>query len=176
MVDTMRKHIANLASWAGQPIPLVCVSALTLAGCYVAERSFLHMPFISAIFFLLAAMVFIVTRRSAISIYLASGVMLSTTAASVLKYRMKGFDLHIYDFFFTGADLEAIRFLWSAYGQFLVPFAGIVITGSLLLVVLFRYEPPSSSSLRMRLFMLGLTVAALPLTYPLDRSLSLIHI
>jgi hypothetical protein len=96
------------------------------------------------------------------------GSALFICAVSTIKFRMKGFDLHVYDLFFTGSDGAAFRFLLEEYAYLIVP----VVVAALLAIVFVTTVAVVETRLpiRRRWGVLALLagILVLPVSYPLD--------
>lgn len=150
-----------------------CVGAcvvLTLGILHLFENQARHLPFIALCLAVIALFLYAVTARSAFSIYAASAFVLLVCGISTLKYRMKGFDLHVYDLVYTTGDFEVLGFLVEEYGYLIAPVALLAVVGTVALVWLFWHEQQRRAKPAYVLSGFLVAVAALPTAYPLDSS------
>ncbi|HTV68361.1 MAG TPA: sulfatase-like hydrolase/transferase [Rhizobiaceae bacterium] len=143
----------------------------TLAGglfVYGAENQVLSLPFGLAIAATLFAAIFIVSARLAFSVYAAWGVVVLITVVSAIKYRMKGFSLHFYDFVFFANDTEVHRFLLSSYLYLILPVIGALLLAIALAVAFYRSSPRSDWPAHLRTLPLVIGVVLLPATFPAE--------
>ena len=125
------------------------------------------MPFIMLCVTGMAAALFLASRRLKFSIYAALTMATLIGIGSTLKYRTKGFDLHVYDVVFTGADPKAFAFLLSEFTIYVVPFAVLLLLALAGLSVLFVRDRTSAFTLPRRIGLLAVTSTLIPLSYPL---------
>jgi len=149
------------------PIAVVVATLLCMALLYRLEQQAGHMPFVMLCVAGIAAVLFLASRRWKFSIYAALTFVTLIAIASTLKYRTKGFDLHIYDVVFTGADPKAFAFLLNEFTLYVVPFAGLLLCGLAGLSVIFSRDRTSAVSTPRRIGLLVFTFAAIPISYPL---------
>jgi hypothetical protein len=164
----MRTPFRRILALVTHPATVTLALAACVAGLYVLERQAAHMPYVVSVLFVIAGLVFLVSARPAFSLYCAMGVMSLTSLMSVAKYRAKGFDLHVYDFVFTGTDREAIRFLFAEFGHLIIPLVAVLVAAIAGLGLIAWYEKPSRLRLPMRLAIPGVFAAVLPLAYPVQ--------
>ncbi|MGE0500870.1 MAG: sulfatase-like hydrolase/transferase [Rhizobiaceae bacterium] len=146
---------------------LVAVFAGCLAMLYVVEQQLANMPFVGACVLALALVLFVVSRRPAFSLYGAMALTLVLTAMSVVKYRLKGFDLHVFDLFFTGSDSSALTFLVEEYWHLAVPLiAGAVLAAAIVSWIGWN-ETPSGPRRIASLAAAPLLTAGIAAAYPL---------
>lgn len=161
---TLFKKTINLAL---HPMAVIVATLLCTGFLYLVERQAGHMPFVMLCVTAIVAILFLMSRRLVFSIYAALVLATLISIASTLKYRTKGFDLHIYDIIFTGADVKAAAFLLDAFAIYVVPFAGLLLCGLLALSIIFLRDRHSAITAPWRIGFLALTFALLPMSYPL---------
>ena len=149
------------------PIAVIAATLLCAALLYRLEQQASHMPFVMLCVTAIAALLFLVSSRLKFSIYAALTFTTLIAIASALKYRSKGFDLHIYDVVFTGADPRALNFLLNEFTLYVVPFAGLLLVGLAGLSILFARDRTSAITIPRRIGLLALTAALIPISYPL---------
>ncbi len=161
---TLREKTINFAlkPAAVSAAVLLCVSIL-----YLVERKASHMPFVILCVATTAAVIFLVSRRLKFSVYAALAFTTLIAVASTLKYRTKGFDLHIYDVVFTGSDPEAFSFLLEEFTIYIVPFAVLLLFGLVVLSMIFLRDRRSRITVVWRSAVLAIPFALLPASYPL---------
>ncbi|WP_394691925.1 sulfatase-like hydrolase/transferase [Hoeflea sp.] len=150
------------------PAAVTAAGLLCTAFLYMTERAVEHMPFVLLSTSGLAALLFLLSRRIYFSIYAALGLTVLLTTASVIKYRSKGFDLHIYDFVFTGTDTSAFTFLFSEFTLLIAPIIAVLLCGILLLGLVFAIDAKSSLPVKWRLGLAAAVMTLIPATYPLQ--------
>lgn len=171
----MRKkpHISivkSLIQLALRPATILVVFGVSLGALYVVEDNWVHMPFIALIIVLIASLAFAITKRIGFSSYFALASVFVVTLISVAKFRSKGFDLHVYDFAFTGTDLEALKFLGAEYTTLVAPVLALLVVGVTVLALVWRNERPTKLPARYYLSVPALSAILLPISYPLDAS------
>lgn len=149
------------------PAAAIAAAALCAVFLYLTERAIEHMPFVLLSVSGLSALLFLLSRRVYFSVYAGLGLTVLLTTASVIKYRSKGFDLHIYDFVFTGTDTSAFNFLLSEFTLLIAPVIAIFLCGLLVLGLLFARDPKSSLNVKWRVALSAAVLALIPATYPL---------
>jgi hypothetical protein len=126
------------------------------------------MPFVLAVMGLIAGILFLLSARRAFSLYGAMAVMTVTSLISVAKYRAKGFDLHVYDFVFTGTDGDALGLLAGEFGDLVVPILAFLALTAGFLALVWRWERPVRLGALFRSATPVCCAAMLPLFYPTD--------
>jgi hypothetical protein len=147
---------------------LAAIMTMTLGLLYSVERAPAHMPFVIAAMLALSGLFFIVGRRPYLALYGAMALTLLIAAASVVKYQLKGFDLHVYDIVFTGSDPAAFAFLLGSYGQVILPILTAAVLAAILLAALARTEAASGIALKRRSTLSAAPFLVLPFVYPLN--------
>lgn len=150
------------------PAAAVMAAVLCALFLYMAERAIAHMPFVLMSTLGLSALLFLFCRRLYFSIYTALGVSVLLTAASVVKYRNKGFDLHIYDIVFTGTDASAFSFLLSEFTVLIVPVVLALLCSLLCLGLMFSQDKKTGLAVKWRLGLAAAVLSLIPATYPLQ--------
>lgn len=152
------------------PFALVGVTLLGIAAAYNAENAFLTTPFAVSIAAVLAALLFLLSRRLAFSIYVAWMIICIETIVSAIKYKMRGFSFHFYDAVFVATDKEIYSFLFGSYLYLILPvliaFALCIAFG----VALFRMDSRSPRSMSSRFAVFGTAIVLMPLTFPAEAS------
>lgn len=128
-----------------------------------------YMPYVFASTLCISAVVYLMSRRPVFSLYFGGFVILMITAASIVKYKLKGLGLHVYDLVFTGADLSAVTFLVSSYTSIFIGALGVLVVAALFLVMLYRAEAPLGLRLRSRLALVAAGVVLPVALYPPKR-------
>jgi len=146
----------------------IAATLLCAALLYLLEGAISHMPFVMLCVLAIATMLFLLSRRLYFSIYAALTVTTLLSIASVLKYRTKGFDLHIYDVVFTGTDPKAFAFLLDGFKIYILPFAALLIASIAVLAFVFIQDRKLSITTLKRSGLVAATVALLPVSYPLQ--------
>lgn len=158
---------ANVANLIVNPIAAFAAIVLCAAFLYLLEGAPSHMPFVMLAILGIATVLFFISRRIYFSIYTALVMTTLISIASVLKYRTKGFDLHIYDIVFTGTDPQAFAFLLDGFKIYILPFAGLLLASSAMLSFIFIRDRKSAVTAPWRIGLIALTFVAIPASYPL---------
>ena len=72
------------------------------------DNSFMTIPYCTGIFVFVASLSFVLSGRARFSILLAWILIGFLTIVSAIKYRMKGFSLHFYDFVVMAKDFDIL--------------------------------------------------------------------
>nr|WP_246707594.1 sulfatase-like hydrolase/transferase [Ensifer oleiphilus] len=139
--------------------------ALLLALHYFDTR-WRFVPFLVAVTLAIAALLFLISRRPRFSLWAAGTMVLLIAAMSEVKFRLKGFSLHVFDFAFTGLDRSALSFLVGSYFHVLI--AGVAVLGAALvfLIVAFCGDRRSARSFGMRAGLFFMAAAGVVALYP----------
>lgn len=162
-VMTMRMLTGNsYLRWLTHPV----TAAIAGLGFFVFVRymdtRWAYMPFVFAVTLALAAVIFLVSRRPYFSLYAAGIFSVLQALASLVKFKLNGMALHIYDVIFTSGDSSLISFLVEFYTPVLVA-AAIALVGAIgVLTLVFRVERPVRFNASMRV---GLVPVALALCF-----------
>ena len=149
------------------PVTALAATLACTAFLFALERAIEHMPFVMLSILGIATLLFLLSRRIYFSIYTALVVTTLISIASVLKYRTKGFDLHIYDFVFTGTDPKAFAFLLNGFAAYIVPIAGLMLCGLIVLSFIFIWDTKHRMTVLKRSALVAISFALIPLSYPL---------
>lgn len=145
-------------------IAIVCVIG-TLA-LYELENQWFTMPFSISILLVLGALLFALTRRIALSIYAAWGLLGFVALVSLIKFKEQGFGLHAYDLTFAGGDSSLHTFLLENYAHLAVPVLIVLAVATIALILIGLSEQPRRTSLPLRLLAPAALLGLLPLTIP----------
>lgn len=163
----MRNLVLKLTSFLIHPLTVAAGFAGAIAILYLFEKQPTHMPFVALCVLALACVLLTATKKPAFSFHAAAGLSLLLCVVSTIKYRMKGFDLHVYDFFFTGSDSAAFRFLADEYAYLIAPVVVSAAAGAGFLALIACLEVKSRMTRAYGLAGLVATAVALPVSYPL---------
>jgi phosphoglycerol transferase MdoB-like AlkP superfamily enzyme len=149
--------------------PLTAVAAILLCASflYALERAIEHMPFVMLSVMGTATLIFLLSRRLYFSLYSALAAATLISIISVMKYRTKGFDLHIYDIVFTGTDPKAFAFLLDGFAAYIAPVAGLLICATIALSLVFIWDGKHRLTILGRTGLLAAVLALIPVSYPL---------
>jgi phosphoglycerol transferase MdoB-like AlkP superfamily enzyme len=149
--------------------PLTAVAAILLCASflYALERAIEHMPFVMLSVMGTATLIFLLSRRLYFSLYSALAAATLISIISVMKYRTKGFDLHIYDIVFTGTDPKAFAFLLDGFAAYIAPVAGLLICAIIALSLVFTWDGKHRLTILGRTGLLAGVLALIPVSYPL---------
>ncbi len=117
----------------------------------------------------IAAILFLMSRRYVFSLYVAGAFTILMALASDVKYRLKGFTLHVYDFVFTGFDLSALDFLVTEYTSIFLGGMVVLLAAIACFVVVFIADKPLRLNVWFRAGLAVCTVLAAVVLYPADR-------
>lgn len=159
---------AKAAGFILHPLAAVAATLLCAAFLYLLEGAFNHMPFVMLCVLAIATLLFLVSRRVYFSVYAAVTITTLLSIASVLKYRTKGFDLHIYDIVFTGTDAKAFAFLLDGFKIYILPFAALLLSGAVVLAFVFIRDQKRTTKVLTRSGLVAATFALIPMSYPLE--------
>lgn len=157
-----------------EPIGDILRHPLTLSLAFLTLLQTLHyfdtrwrfVPFLVLVTLAIAALLFLFSRRAIFSLWTAGLAVLLIAAASEVKFRLKGFSLHVFDFAFTGLDGSALSFLVGSYSHVLI--VGLVVLAVVVafLVMTFRSDRRSERSLPVRTGLVLLAVVGVVALYP----------
>jgi Sulfatase len=164
----MRQPLRKFLKLAVHPATIAGALLACVLGLYVLEQQAAHMPFVIVTLLTIAAAAYLASARPAFSLFTGMAIMTVTSLISVVKYRTKGFDFHVYDIVFTGTDPEAIRFLFAEFGYAIIPLIAVLIAGVIALGVIWRADQRARWKWHNRAALFACSAIALPLTYPLD--------
>ncbi|MCV3765331.1 sulfatase-like hydrolase/transferase [Rhizobium sp. TRM95796] len=125
-----------------------------------------YIPYVFAVTGIIAAAVFIVSRRPVFSTMTAVSLTVLQGLASFVKHALNGMALHIYDLLFTARDGDLFSFLVEYYPMLGLAALAAVVVVAVLLIVVFRMERPVFVMLPPRLSLLPLAIALSVATYP----------
>ncbi|WP_417435579.1 sulfatase-like hydrolase/transferase [Hoeflea sp.] len=161
------KLMHGLSAVALHPATAAAAILLCTAFLFLLERAVEHMPFVMLCVLGIATLLFLASRRVYFSIYTALAATVLVAIVSVLKYRTKGFDLHIYDIVFTGTDPKAFAFLINGFASYIVPVAGLMICCLIVLSIVFIRDGKHKMTTLKRTGLVAVAFALIPLSYPL---------
>ncbi|MDF1607870.1 sulfatase-like hydrolase/transferase [Hoeflea sp. YIM 152468] len=162
-----KKLIGNLSALIFNPVAAIAAVLSCTAFLYLLERAAHHMPFVMLSVLGIVTVLFLLSSRIYFSLYTALAITVLLSIASVLKYRTKGFDLHIYDLVFTGTDPQAFAFLMNGFAAYILPVVVLMIGALIGLTLVFIAEHKARMSALRRSGMVAVTFALIPLSYPL---------
>jgi len=166
----LRNFTSGLMTILTKPVCIGACALVTLVILDQFENQLRHLPFVALCLAIIALLLYAITARPAFSVYATSAFGLLICGISTLKYRMKGFDLHVYDLVYTTGDSEVLGFLAEEYGYLIAPVAALAVVGTFILARLFWFERKRQTKLAFVFFGFLAAVAGLPATYPLDSS------
>jgi len=165
----MTAPVAKIGDILLHPATVIAAMAIGFVALYVVEGQLTHMPFVAMVVLSIATILFLVSARLAFSAYTAMTVVCITALISVVKYRAKGFDLHVYDIVFTGRDGDALSFLLAEFGTLIYPVIVVLAVLTLALAMIFRIERPRNLRLLLRSTSPICCVVLLPAFYPVAK-------
>lgn len=125
-----------------------------------------YIPYVFCVTAVIAAIVFIISRRPVFSVTAAVTVTVLQAIASFVKHQLNGMALHVYDLLFTARDGDLFSFLVEYYPLLGVAALAVLVTTGAFLVVVFRLDRPVAMVLPPRLSLLPLTFALSWASYP----------
>jgi hypothetical protein len=133
-------------------VPLYSVFFLLAYGAFIYyfDTRWRFIPYTMAVTISLAGLLFLLSRRVLFSLHLAALFFILMTFVSLVKFKMKGLALHIYDVVFSGSDTSVVVFLAENYtGIVAAAAAGLVIL-MFIAIAMYRLEPPSRMPVHIR--------------------------
>lgn len=134
------------------------------------DNSFMTIPYCTGIFVFVASLSFVLSGRARFSILLAWILIGFLTIVSAIKYRMKGFSLHFYDFVVMAKDLDIATFLLDSYPLLALPVLAIGILAVAGAVLLYRVDRRNDTGIAARSAGVLAAAVMLRLTYPAEAS------
>jgi hypothetical protein len=163
----MRIHLTQFLRLLYRPWTAALLFVLGLIVLKRFEGPINHMAFVAIVILTMAALTFLLSRRPYFSLYTGLSLMFAVTIVSTIKYRLKGFDLHVFDFTFTGGDPQAMLFLLKGYSAWIVPVLVLLVATVVFLWMVAKFDQPIRISATWRAAMLLPAVPALMMSYPL---------
>jgi hypothetical protein len=156
---------------ATHPATVIILGLLFFAMVRYLDTRWRYLPYTGVTTLALSSLFFFLSRRIAFSLYAGGGVVMLLAASSVVKYRLKGMALHVYDLIFTGSDSSALDFLISSYLSLFV--SGLLVLAGVLvvLVLIWRAERPIAFGWKWRSPLPVIFTALAILLYPGKRPL-----
>lgn len=154
---------------------LIAVCLVGLACIVWAEHQFRSVAFVGFSIATVAAVIFLLTRKLAFSIYAAWTLLAIITIVTYVKYKMDGVTLQAYDVAFVVGDAALPMFLISAYARYAVPLMGSMAIGLFFLVVIAWIEKPRRIRRGKCVLMALLTAAMIPISFPAEARSSLYY-
>ncbi|MGV2100725.1 sulfatase-like hydrolase/transferase [Rhizobium sp. 21-4511-3d] len=151
----------------------VCIAAiLFFALIRYLDTRWRFLPYTFAVTLVIAAIFFLFSRRPVFSFYGAAAIVLLQTAASIVKFKLKGYSLHVFDFIFTSTDTAILGFLIKYYTPLVVGAVLALAATGAFLWALFRAEKPLNAPVLVRLpallLAVGVSIGAHPTARPGD--------
>lgn len=163
---SLRPLLVRLTGLAAHPGAVAAVSLAGFAALLEMENEWFTMPFSMTVLATLAALVFLVARRAAFSIYAAWTLLATVTAISFVKFREQGFGFHAYDLAFVGGDSSLATFLIRDYPHLAGPVLGLAAGAIGGLAAMLAHERVRQVSIGGRIAALACIAALLPVTIP----------
>lgn len=169
-MHALARLVRRLFDLIMHPYALAGVSLLGVAAAYNAENALLTTPFAVSIAAVLAALLFVLSKRLAFSVYVAWMIISIETVVSAIKYKMRGFSFHFYDAVFVATDREIYSFLFDSYLYLILPVLIALALCAAFGIVLFRLDTRSARGISTRLAALFAAIVMMPLTFPAEAS------
>lgn len=134
------------------------------------DNNLMTIPYCIGIFVFVASLSYVLTGRRRFSILLAWILIGFLTVVSTIKYKMKGFSLHFYDFVVMAKDHEIATFLLDSYPLLAVPVLAIGLLSIAGTVLLYRADRHRDGGLAYRIASVMAAALVLRLTYPAEAS------
>lgn len=168
----MNKVISKIIGILLHPVCVGVTAILFFGLIRYLDTRWRFLPYTFAVTLVIAAIFFLFSRRPVFSLYGAAAVVLLQTAASIVKFKLKGYSLHVFDFIFTSTDTAILGFLIKYYTPLVVG-AALALTATVaFLWVLFRAEKPWNAPVLVRLpallLTVGISIGAHPTVRPSD--------
>jgi hypothetical protein len=142
------------------------VSVLGIVALLEMENEVFTMPFSINVLLVTSALIFLLSKRFAFSIYFSWTLMGIVALISLVKFREQGFDLHAYDVVFVGGDTSLYSFLLQNYLHLMLPVAVVAGLALFGLGCIACSEQPRGTSLRLRAMAPVALAGLLPVTIP----------
>lgn len=162
----MKSILGKGVAWLGHPVlafPLFCGVLYIL---HHFDTRWAFVPFVVMIMAVIAAILFLVSRRPVFSAYAAVTIVVVIGAMSEAKFQLKGFSLHVFDLAFTGLDASALQFLAGSYSHLLIAALAAFGAVGLFFVALFRWDRILSSPWWLKTGLVAGTTTAALVLYP----------
>ncbi|MCB1425282.1 MAG: sulfatase-like hydrolase/transferase [Brucellaceae bacterium] len=151
----------------------VALTAISLCGILFIARmdnSSMTVLYCIATVLFIASLAYVLSGRLGFSILLAWFLVGFLTVVSTLKYKIKGFSLHFYDFVMVAEDREVASFLLDSYPMLALPVLGLAIACIAGAVMLFRCDKRQTIRLPHRFAGALAAAMVLKLTFPAEAS------
>lgn len=162
----MKNLVSRIGGVLRHPLSVsLAFLALVLALHYFDTR-WRFVPFLVLVTLAIAAFFFLFSRRPGFSLWTAGTMVLLIAAMSEVKFHLKGFSLHVFDFAFTGLDRSALSFLVGSYFHVLIAGVAVLAAALAFLAVVYRGDHPSQRSFGMRAGLFLVASAGVFALYP----------
>lgn len=165
-----KRRVKSVMEKAGRvlrhPLPIALAFLALLQALHYFDTRWRFVPFLVTVTLAIAALLFLLSRRPAFSLWAAGLSVLLIAAMSEVKFRLKGFSLHVFDFAFTGLDRSALSFLVGSYFHLLIVGVAALIAALVFLIMAFRSDRPSGRSFGVRAGLLFAMAAGVFVLYP----------
>ncbi|WP_457582847.1 sulfatase-like hydrolase/transferase [Ensifer canadensis] len=146
----MKNLIERIGSVLRHPLSILLAFLALLQVLHYFDTRWRFVPFLVVVTLAIAALLFLLSRRAVFSLWAAGLTVLLIAAMSEVKFRLKGFSLHVFDFAFTGLDRSALSFLVGSYLHLLIAGLAVLFAALVFLVVAFRSDRPSARTFAVR--------------------------
>ncbi|MGF6172082.1 sulfatase-like hydrolase/transferase [Ensifer sp. 4252] len=162
----MKNVIEKAGRVLRHPLPISLAFLALLQALHYFDTRWRFVPFLVAVTLAIAALLFLLSRRAVFSLWAAGMTVLLIAAMSEVKFRLKGFSLHVFDFAFTGLDRSALFFLVGSYFHLLIAGLAVLVAAFVFLAVAFRSDRRSARSFVVRACLFVVAAVGVVALYP----------
>ncbi|WP_457586326.1 sulfatase-like hydrolase/transferase [Ensifer canadensis] len=162
----MKILIERIGGVLRHPLSISLAFLALLQALHYFDTRWRFVPFLAVVTLAIAAFFFLLSRRPSFSLWAAGTMVLLIAAMSEVKFRLKGFSLHVFDFAFTGLDRSALSFLVGSYFHVLIAGVAALVAAIVFLVVAFRSDRRSGRSFGVRVGLLLVMAVGVVALYP----------
>ncbi|RYG55610.1 MAG: hypothetical protein EON56_05380, partial [Alphaproteobacteria bacterium] len=135
--------IAQILKFLQSKLAVTAVSALGSVALYSSEDDIASAAFATAVTAVVVSMIFLPTRRLAVSTYSGWAITVIIVGCSSVKAHMAGMSLHVFDILFVAADPLALSFLVQTYLSYAIGMFVFLSVAAVALLLLWRHEQPT---------------------------------
>ncbi|MEX3008479.1 sulfatase-like hydrolase/transferase [Hoeflea sp. TYP-13] len=142
------------------------MSAIGIGLLYSLENHHVTLPFAVMLWAMIATLLFAISKRLTFSVGCAWMIVGTLSLISLIKFKMKGFSLHIYDLFIAAGDMELVKFVTGNYLHLVAPVLVTLVLFAIAGVFMFRLDRPRNLAISTRVLPVLAVMVLLPMTYP----------
>lgn len=149
-------------------LSLIAVSLAGLACIIWAEHQLKSVAFVSFTTAGVAAVIFLLSRKLAFSVYTAWTLLAVITVVTYVKYKMDGVTLQAYDVVFVASDATMPIFLLTAYAHYAIPLVAFLVVGFAVLGVIAWFEEPRRIHVVKCILLVLVAAVTVPISFPAE--------